>query len=135
MITKWSENSIELSIEKIGSFGSSRLSVVFCVWLSTPPSGTDGKRWPRSTLGSLPAKGDSSLPEYRFRKGRNKPVPTRTSCGPNSPFSCQSTRHVLGRGLRYLLELKNFRRPVSRAYNRFHASPNLGCREGSQTTT
>src|SRR5713101_8517626 len=75
MITKWSENSIELSIEKIGSFGSGRLSVVFCNWLSTPSSGTDGKRWPRSTLGSLPAKGDSSPPEYRFPKGRNKPAP------------------------------------------------------------
>ena len=75
MITKCSEKSIESRIEKIGSFGPGGSSVVFCSWTTSLSSCTAGKRSPKSIIGSLPAKGDSSPPEYHSRRGRNKPVP------------------------------------------------------------
>jgi len=75
MITKCSEKSIESRIEKIGSFGPGGLSVVFFCWPSSLSSWTAGKRSPKSTIGSLPAKGASSPPEYHSRRGRNKPAP------------------------------------------------------------
>src|SRR5213594_536474 len=78
MITKCSEKSIESRVERIGSFGPGGLSVVFCCLPSSLSSWPAGKRSPKSTIGSLPAKGDSSPPEYYSRGGRNKPAPIST---------------------------------------------------------
>jgi len=78
MITKCSEKSIESRIEKIGSLAPGGLSEVFRCRPSSLSSWRAGKRSPKSTIGSLPAKGDFSPPEYHPRRGRNKPAPMST---------------------------------------------------------